>query len=61
MHNMACGKRLDLSPKAEMSGKLTCVICAQVDDLQETVKRLYTVREAELERVNQIQGHSALN
>jgi len=45
----------------EVSGRLACVRCAQVEDLQGTVKRLYTIREAELERVNQIQAHSPLN
>lgn len=33
VQTVVCGKCLDLSPEAEVSGKLDCVRCAQVDDL----------------------------
>lgn len=62
-----CGKCQDLAHGAEMSGKLTCVRCAQVEDLQqltelqETVKGLCAIWEAGIEMVSQIHVQSALN
>lgn len=67
MQTMVCRKCLHLSAGAEVSGKLTCVRCAQVEDLQqltelqETVKGLCAIWEAGIEMVSQIHVQSALN
>lgn len=59
---------LDLAPGAEESGKVASIRCAKVEDLlqqmtelQETVKRLYTIREAEMEKDSWIHMQPTLN